>query len=109
MAQAYWRPLIEANQEVNFFEYIIMLENFLVNYSCSLKYVEKNLVNYSCFGSCPRYGIFLLHNHMLFQEHKGYQNPTQFFIHGNAERQRMLALVDMKVHCSSSLHRNKDM
>ena len=28
MAQAYQRPLIEANEEANFFEYIIMLEIF---------------------------------------------------------------------------------
>ena len=27
----------------------------LVNYSCSLKCIEKNLVNYSYFGSCPKF------------------------------------------------------
>ena len=29
-------------------------EIFLVNYSGSLKCIERNLVDYSCFGSCPR-------------------------------------------------------
>ena len=60
MARAYQRHSIETNQEANFLEYIIILEIFLVNYSCSLKCIEKNLVNYGYFGNCPRSAIFLL-------------------------------------------------
>lgn len=51
-----------------------------------------------------------LHNHMFIQKQKGYQNPSQIFIHGNEERKRMLGLVNMKlIHCPSSLHSRKDM
>jgi hypothetical protein len=44
----------EANQEANFFKYIIIFEFFLVNYNYSLKCIQNNLVNYSYFGSYPR-------------------------------------------------------
>ena len=40
----------------------LYLDFFLVNYSCSLKCIEKNLVNYSYFGSCPRFEVFLIMN-----------------------------------------------
>jgi hypothetical protein len=69
MARAYQRPSTEANQEVNFIKYMIILgmfvvkcrvQNFLLNYSCTLICIEKYLVNYSYFDSCSRFGRLLL-------------------------------------------------
>ena len=66
MARAYYRPSIEANQEVNFFKYVIMLGIILVNYNCSLKCIEKVLVKYSYFGCCLKSGD--LYDHSMIKK-----------------------------------------
>ena len=73
VAWAYLKPSTKANQEANFFEYIIILGIFMFNYSCSWiwSYIylfyyncssnmsEIFIVNYKYFGSCQGSKVIL--------------------------------------------------